>query len=209
MKGVMRHLGLSGLAVAVLAGCSAASTGIAPQEAPPLVQVPLAQPPQVSQPLTLNQIMANPDWMGIFAQKAYWSDDSQSVLFARQASAAALPNYYQQGIYDNRASELAIDKLHAADQQYGVLDPSKSKKAYLYQGNLFVKQLATGKITQLTRQRSAIDGVRFLTNGDIAYWQGESVFKIHQDSGLVEQLADIKMAKAPEALQAPSSYLAK
>ncbi|MGL5390371.1 MAG: S9 family peptidase, partial [Shewanella sp.] len=46
-------------------------------------------------------------------------------------------------------------------------------------------------------------------NGDIAYWQGESVFKIHQDSGLVEQLADIKMAKAPEALQAPSSYLAK
>lgn len=210
MKGAMRNWGLSGLAVAVLAGCSASPTGIELRDTtPPSVQVPLAQPPQVSQPLTLNQIMANPDWMGILAKEAYWSDDSQSVLFARQASAAALPSYYQQGIYASSASELAIDKLHAADQQYGVLDPSKSKKAYLYQGNIFVKQLTTGKITQLTRQRGAIDGVRFLNNGDIAYWQGDSVFKIHLNTGLVEQLAEIKMAKAPETLQEPSSYLAK
>lgn len=210
MRSVMRNLGLSALAVAVLAGCAATSTETAPPaSSPQAFQVPLAQPPQVSQALTLNQIMANPDWMGVFAKEAYWSDDSQSVLFARQASASPLRSYYQQGINDSRAVELALDKLHAADQQFGVFDRAKSHKAYLYQGNIFVKQLSTGKISQLTRQRSAIDGVRYLNNGDIAYWQGDNVFQIHQDSGLVEQLAEIKMAKAPEGVKEPTSYIAK
>ncbi|MGL4711351.1 MAG: S9 family peptidase, partial [Shewanella sp.] len=210
MRSVMRNLGLSTLAVAVLVGCAATSTETAaPASSPQAFQVPLAQRPQVSQPLTLNQIMANPDWMGVFAKEAYWSDDSQSVLFARQASAAPVRTYYQQGINDSRAVELALDKLHAADQQFGVLDSTKSHKAYLYQGNIFVKQLSTGKISQLTRQRSAIDGVRYLNNGDIAYWQGDNIFQIHQNSGLVEQLAEIKMAKAPEAVKEPTSYIAK
>ena len=102
MRSVMRNLGLSALAVAVLAGCAATSTETAaPASSPQAFQVPLAQPPQVSQALTLNQIMANPDWMGVFAKEAYWSDDSQSVLFARQASASPLRSYYQQGINDN------------------------------------------------------------------------------------------------------------
>ncbi|MGL5485736.1 MAG: S9 family peptidase, partial [Shewanella sp.] len=173
MNSVMRHLGLSALAIAVLTSCAATSTETAtPAATPTAYQVPLAQPPQVSQQLTLNQIMANPDWMGIFAKEAYWSDDSQSVFFARQPSASALRNYYQQGINDSRAVELAIDKLHAADQQFGVLDTTKTNKAYLYQGNIFVKHLSSGKITQLTRQRNAISGLRYLNNGDIAYWQG-------------------------------------
>lgn len=210
MTSVMRSVGLSALAVAVLAGCAATSSETATHTPQPLAfQVSLAQPPQVSQALTLNQIMANPDWMGVFAKEAYWSDDSQSVLFARQASAAPLRSYYQQSIHQTSAVELALDKLHTADQQFGVLDPTQSHKAYLYQGNIFVKQLSSGKITQLTRQRSAIDGVRYLNNGDIAYWQGDNVFRIHQDTGLVEQLAEIKMAKAPEGVKEPSTYLAK
>lgn len=210
MKSVIRSLGFSALTVAVLAGCAATSTETSiPTSLPQVFQVPLAQPPQVSEALTLNQIMANPDWMGIFAKEAYWSDDSQSVFFARQASGAPLRSYYQQGIDDSSALELAIDKLHTADQQFGVIDPTQSYKAYLYQGNIFVKQLSTGKITQLTRQRTAIDGVRYLNNGDIAYWQGDNVFQIHQETGLIEQLAEIKMAKAPEGVKEPNTYLAK
>ncbi|MGS0729595.1 S9 family peptidase, partial [Shewanella sp. 0m-11] len=75
--------------------------------------------------------------------------------------------------------------------------------------NLFVKDLNSGKVAQLTRQNTAIDGVRFLNNGDIAYWQGDNIFKIHQNSGLVEEIANIKMAVEPKGVQQPSSYIAK
>lgn len=62
MKSVIRSLGFSALTVAVLAGCAATSTETSiPTSLPQVFQVPLAQPPQVSEALTLNQIMANPD----------------------------------------------------------------------------------------------------------------------------------------------------
>lgn len=211
MKDVIRHIGLSALTVAILAGCSSTTTTDVPVIEKNLSTnvVALSAPPQVDQALTLNQIMANPDWMGLQAKGAYWSDDSQSIYFARQAHGSPTRSYYQQSITDTVASELALNQLHAADQEYGVLDNEKVRKAYIYQGNLFVKDLASSKVTQLTRQNTKVDGVRFLNNGDIAYWQGDNIFKIDHSSGLSEQLANIKMAAEPKGVQEPTSYIAK
>ncbi|PKG55616.1 MULTISPECIES: prolyl oligopeptidase family serine peptidase [unclassified Shewanella] len=209
MKSVIRHIGMSALTVAILAGCSSTNTTVAPELTSATNVVALSAPPQVDQALTLNQIMANPDWMGLLAKGAYWSDDSQSIYFSRQAHGNPTKNYYQQDSKGSAANELALNQLHAADQEYGVLDNDKTRKAYLYQGNLFVKDLGSKVITQLTRQNTNVDGVRFLNNGDIAYWQGDNIFKIHRDSGLSEQIANIKMASAPKGVQDPSSYIAK
>ncbi|MGS0730803.1 S9 family peptidase, partial [Shewanella sp. 0m-11] len=103
MKSVIRHVGFSALSLAVLAGCSATTVSpeqaqVAAQSTSQTTQVALSAPPQVDQALTLNQIMANPDWMGLFAKGAYWSDDGQSIYFARQAHGAPTKTYYQQGI---------------------------------------------------------------------------------------------------------------
>ncbi|ABV88831.1 S9 family peptidase [Shewanella pealeana] len=214
MKSVIRHVGLSALSLAVLAGCGATTVSseqaqTTNQSTNQTTQVALSAPPQVDQALTLNQIMANPDWMGLFAQGAYWSDDGQSIYFARQAHGAPTKTYYQQSIDGTAASELALNQLHSADQRRGVLNNDKTRKAYIYQGNLFVKDLNSGKVSQLTRQNTAVDGVRFLNNGDISYWQGDNIFKIHQGSGLVEEIASIKMAAEPKGVQAPSTYIAK
>ena len=80
----LRRFAFSALTLALVSGCSA--TAQTPAQTNTMsnnvtVQAPLAQPPKAEQPLTLNQIMANPDWLGIFAQGAYWSDDSQSIYF--------------------------------------------------------------------------------------------------------------------------------
>lgn len=208
MMGAFRGFGLSLLTLAMLGGCATSAQNNS-AETTTSASVTLAAPPSIGQPLTLKQIMANPDWMGIFAKGEYWSDDSQSIYFARQAHGAPIKTYYQQRLTEPSAHELALDQLHAASQQHGVLDFAKTRKAYLYQGNLFVKNLSSGQVTQLTRQNTAIDGVRFLSNGDIAYWQGDDIFKIHQGSGLLEQMANIKMAIEPKAVEAPSSYIAK
>ncbi len=208
MSRMIRGVGVSLLTATVLVGCSANNQA---QDVQPSssVSVPLATPPKVDQALTLNQIMANPDWIGIFARGEYWSDDSQSIYFFRQQYSSPIRDYYQQSLDTGTASQLTLEQLHLADQQQGVFDHNRTRKAYLYQGNLFVKHLASGKILQLTRQNSKIDGVRFLNNGDIAFWQGEDLFRIHQDTGLFEQLASLKMAKEPQGLKKPSSYIAK
>ncbi|MCG9697516.1 prolyl oligopeptidase family serine peptidase [Shewanella sp. Isolate11] len=208
MSRVIRGVGLSLLTITILGGCAVTPQPQA-EQSNQAVSVPLATPPSVDQALTLNQIMANPDWMGIFAKGEYWSDDSQSIYFTRQADRSPVRDYYQQSLDASSASQLSLEQLHLADQQRGVFDSKHTRKAYIYQGNLFVKDLASGKVQQLTRQNTKVDGVRFLNNGDIAFWQGEQLFRIHQDTGLFEQLASIKMAKEPQGVKAPSSYIAK
>lgn len=211
MTGLIRNSGLSLIAIAILGGCanSESFSAAQKQEKHTKVQAELTAPPKVGVDLTLNQIMANPDWMGILAKGAYWSDDSQSIYFARQAHGAPIKSHYRQNVSGGEATQLKLEQLHGADQESGVFDKNKNRKAYIYQGNLFVKELATGQIIQLTRQNDKVDGVRFLTNGDIAFWQGNTVYRIHQDSGMFEQLASIKMAVQPKGVEAPASYIAK
>lgn len=208
MAGLLKTAALSAVTIAILSGCTATPTSNTPATVAASAAVTLVAPPKAEQPLTMKQIMANPDWMGIFAKGEYWSDDGQSIYFARQAHSSPLLDYYQQPITGS-ATKLDLNQLHLADQKHGVFNSDKSKKAYVYQGNVFVKAMDTGAITQLTKLNSAVSGVQFLTSGDLAYWQGESIFKIHSNSGLVEQLADIQMAKAPSKVKDPESYIAK
>ena len=211
MTSLIRHSGLSVLAIAILSGCTATSSEQAINEhiTQPQSQILLASPPKVNEALSLKQIMANPDWMGILAKGAYWGDDSQSIFFARQAHGNPVINYYEQALNDDKATQLSLNELHKASQKYGVLDNTKTKKLYIYQGNVFVKQLSSGLISQLTRQNSPVNGVRFLNNGDIAYWLGDDIYRIHNYTGMHEQIASIKMSVKPKGVEEPSSYIAK
>lgn len=208
MKLALRHFALGLFSSVIIAGCS--TTRLDNQTAPQTnTKVMLQAPLDAQTPLTLKQIMANPDWMGILAKGAYWSDDSQSVYFYRQKSASPLKDYYQQPIDSEAAKKLAINELHKADQQRGVINKSGTEKAYLFQGNVFVKRLSTGVVKQLTRFNRPANGLQFLVDNDIAFWQGNAVYRIRRTSGLIEQIADIKMAQKPKSIQAPQSYIAK
>jgi dipeptidyl aminopeptidase/acylaminoacyl peptidase len=212
MTSFMRNFAVSALSLAMMSGCVATAnnnTTVIAKPSTTTLMAPLVQPPKSQQPLTLNQIMANPDWMGLFAQGAYWSDDSQSVFFSRQVHQSPNADFYQQAVGQSEAIKLALNQLHLADQRNGVLDPPKTQKAYIYQGNIFVKNLSSGAIKQITRQNDPIKGVRFLTNGDLAFWQGNNIFRLHESSGLIEQIVAIQMANEPKGTQEPSSFIAK
>lgn len=214
MNSYLRQLGLSAIALAVLSGCAATSaeqaTATTTTASATAVNTPvLAAPPQADQPLTLKQIMADPDWMGMAPFGAYFSDDGKSVLFGRKHYLSPLTDYYRLALDNSNTEQLKLNQLHNASQHYGVLSQDKQRKAYVYQNNLFVKDLSTGAIKQLTRQANRIDGVRFLNNGDVTYWQGNKVYQIHQATGMVDLLAELRFENAPKGVQAPTTFLAK
>ncbi|WP_298771615.1 prolyl oligopeptidase family serine peptidase [uncultured Shewanella sp.] len=210
MKHLLRQTGLSLLTLSVLASCISvpSSENIANLPAIDDAPIRLEAPPQASSALTLKQIMANPDWMGILAKNAYWNDDGQSVYFTRQAHESSIKQYYQQSTTEGEAVELTLDKLHSASQAKGVFDVSRTHKAYIYQGNVFIKQVSTQKVRQLTKQNLPIQGIRFLDDGNLAFWQAGKVVKIHTNTGLLEEIANIKMAIKPESFKV-DTYIAK
>ena len=207
---MIKHLAVSALSLALLSACSSTQAPATPTlSEKAAINVQLVAPPQAEQPLTLQQIMADPDWMGIRAQGAYFADDGQSIYYSRQPSASVLKDYYQLQLGSGNKNKLELSQLHRADQRAGVFNAEHSEKAYLYQGNLFVKDLGTGKVSQLTRSNQAVDDLRYLNDGTIAYWQGGEVFVVEPDTGMTRQLAQIETKNAPKGVQEPVTYLAK
>ncbi len=208
MKPMYRNFSLSMIALALLSGC-ATTTSIKPSIETKPTHMTLAAPPQAEQPLTLKQIMADPDWMGVLAQRAYWADDGQSIYYYRQASASPIKQFYQQQLASGEAQQLSLQQLHLADQRHGVLNQQRNLKAYIYQGNLFVKSLTNHKITQLTQSDNKVSDVSFIGNDKVSYWQGDTLYAINLKTNLSKQLASLKTETPPKSIAEPDSYLAK
>ncbi|GAA4884018.1 S9 family peptidase [Ferrimonas pelagia] len=198
-----------GLSTALL-GCAGVgsvakteSVPTSPATASSASTIALPAPIAASQPLTLKQIMADPDWMGRGVSQAYWSDDSASVLYARKRSGSPLADRYRHAL-DGAPEKLALAQW-SAQSQPGQYNVDRSQKAWLYEGQLFVS--VAGEIRQLTQDIEAIRGFRFLNDGRIAFWREHAVETIALDGGQRRLLAQLSMNNAPKA-QAPEGYLA-
>ena len=181
--------------VSLLSACASnPEAPLADTQASP--QLSLAAPVLPGQPLTLKQVMADPDWIGNAPMGAYWNDDSQSVFYQRKQDGSKLRDRYQHAL-DGAPQKLALGQWGAVSQP-GQTDASGNRKAWLYEGNLFVRDLASGTVRQLTRDSKGWQDFRFLNDGRIAAWAGERVELIDPATGARTLLAELKFEAAPE-----------
>src|SRR4051794_31594558 len=65
--------------------------------------VPAAAP--AASPLTLEQIMAHPDWLGTPPENAYWADDGSAVYYQRKRTGAEERDLYKVALSGGGAGE--------------------------------------------------------------------------------------------------------
>jgi len=96
-------------------------------------------------PLTLEQIMADPDWIGNPPEDPYWSDDGRSVYYERE----------REGIGRQRKDLYRVDVSRGAAGKATLIEPAqramedapgernreRTRKVYLVDGDVFVKDL--------------------------------------------------------------------
>jgi dipeptidyl aminopeptidase/acylaminoacyl peptidase len=207
---------LVALAVAssvMLAGCSAtANTSSLQQSALSATKVAAVvnTPADTgSQNITLEQAMADPDWIGNQPENAYWSADSSTVIYAQKEQSSILRDLYSQAITSQTAEQVALNKLHMLGAKNAVYSKDKALQAYTFKGNVFVKNIKTNTIKQITHTSVAESKPQFLNNGTLAYRQGNVFFKADLVTGLTSEIANLKLANKPEGVKEPSTYIAK
>ncbi|GAB3024015.1 S9 family peptidase [Bowmanella dokdonensis] len=160
--------------------------------------------------ITLEQIMADPDWIGREPQNPFWSLDSRSVRYERKREASPIQDLWQTSAdQSGNGEKIALASLHQADNAQRVFNQDYSRAAWVFEGNLFIRDLASGKVTQLSRGNASVSQPMFLLDGRLVYQSNNSFVAIDPDSGLTRQLASWKFAEAPKALEEPKDYLAK
>ncbi len=151
-----------------------------------------------SQQISLEQIMADPDWFARSPQAWYWGEDSQTIFYQQKRQGNPIRDLYQKKISATGNGKLAsLADLHMLADSDGVKNATGSHKAYLFEGNVFVKQLSNGKVKQLTRTSALERDVMFLTNGNIAYRVGNSFFEHSISRNQIKELATLKMTLDP------------
>jgi len=160
--------------------------------------------------ITLEQIMADPDWFGRAPESWYWGDDANTVFYKQKQLGNPLRDLFVLNLNsDNVPNKVSLDEQHIVEDRNAKKNNDGSEEVYSFKGNVFVKNLASKSVKQLTYTSAYETDAMFLTNGNIAYRIGDIFYAHDLNTGQVLELANLQMAEKPKGLQAPSSYLAK
>ena len=160
--------------------------------------------------ITLKQAMAHPDWLGRQPERAFWGLDSNTVNYLRKQEGNELRDTFSKQLGSKGNGELvALNKLHTLGAKQLSYSQDNNLVAYTYKGNIFVKDLSSQVLKQITRDSSNATQLTFLTSGELAYRVNNNFYKVDPATGMTVQLAALKTANKPEGVKEPSSYIAK
>ncbi|WP_286232596.1 S9 family peptidase [Thalassotalea sediminis] len=157
--------------------------------------------------ITLEQIMSDPDWMGRSPESWYWGDDSQTIYYQQKREGSPLRDLYRKSLLEKgNGRKVSLAELHVANDKYAVKDKAGRREVYIFEGNVFVKTLATGKVKQLTYTSAVERSPMFLNNGNVAYRVKNKFFEHSLTTNTIRELASLVLSTKPSA-DKTSSYL--
>jgi dipeptidyl aminopeptidase/acylaminoacyl peptidase len=163
-----------------------------------------------SERLTLEQIMADPDWIGRQPSSEYWADDSQAVYYQQKQKASPLSDLWIKPL-DQKGNGIKVELTHLHLHAYKdrILSKDEEFTAWVFEGNIFVKNLAENNLKQLTKDNRQPTNLVFLNDGRLSFQSDNAIYAIHPDKGLYEQLVSWQFADEPTAVKEAEDYIAE
>jgi len=193
----------------MLAGCQTTASPAKEQSATNIAPVVATPQDTGSSQITLKQAMAHPDWLGRQPEKAFWAADSSTIIYAQKQADNELRDLYTQSVNSTQANQVALNKLHTLGAKKSVFSKNRKLQAYVFEGNIFVKNTQTAAITQITHDSAKQSKPQFLNDGSLAFREGNTFFKVDLSTGQQVELVNLHLSDAPKGIQEPSSYIAK
>lgn len=150
-----------------------------------LAPAALAQSPA---PLTIEQVMADLDWIGPPVEDARWTWDSRAVEYALKRNGSPIRDTFRQELSASAATRVADDARHTLGAPGAVFDGKRQHQAFVRNGDVFVRNLRSGALTQLTRTLEQETAPQFGSDGALVWrvgnqwwrWNGTSVAQAAQ-----------------------------
>ncbi|MDO6446806.1 prolyl oligopeptidase family serine peptidase [Colwellia sp. 1_MG-2023] len=160
--------------------------------------------------ITLEQIMADPDWMGRSPERMYWGDDNQTVLYQQKQLGNPLRDLVKKSLLTkSNGQRVALADMHINADRNAQLNRAGTHEVYVYQGNVFLKEVASQQVQQLTNTSATERSAMFLNNGNVVYRVGDKFFEHDIKTSKINELASLVMKKSPDADDKEPAYIAK
>ncbi len=160
--------------------------------------------------VTLEQIMADPDWIGNGPEAPFWGESGDTVYFERKRPGEKINDLWavEVGVEGSAPRRVPPSELSSFRRPGGDYSSDHSRYAYELEGDLFVQAADGGAIRQLTRTAERESRPRFLV-GDarIAFDRGARTLVFDLESGLVSEPAELRLEDDPVEEKPEFDYL--
>ncbi len=158
----------------------------------------LACVPALGAELTVDSIMANPDWIGPAVESPYWSADGHFIYYRLKRDGSKIRDLYRVDPTTGKSVRLEGRQLAKADGP-PVFDRRHTRAAYLLHGDVFVRDLASGKRIQITRTAARESGLMWSADGNTLYYRVGNVWYGHAlATGTTSRIAILKAGNDPD-----------
>ena len=162
-----------------------------------LIALPAAASTPIT-PITLDQAMAHPDWIGTPAESAWWSWDSKQVFYKQKRTGSPLRDTYQAVAGKPRlVTDAELSKLDSASVVY---NREHTRSLLLRNGDLFERDLKSGALTQITRGSNGLAAPQYSADGrSVQFRVGHEWLVWERASRLIAPIAVPRASKDPAA----------
>ena len=184
---ILQHAfsGVAAACVFALAGAAGAALAAGPQD------------------ITLEKIMADPDWIGSAVKDAYWSADGRSAYYSLKRSASPIVDLHRIDLSDRKDQVVDAKAMAGADAP-SVFDRAGKRAAFARNGDIFVRDLASGRLTQITRTPQNESAPQFSADGRLLSFRVDNDWFVHDfGTGVTTPAAVVKTEKDPDAPPKP------
>jgi dipeptidyl aminopeptidase/acylaminoacyl peptidase len=149
-------------------------------------------------PVTLDQAMAHPDWIGTPAETAWWSWDGKQVFFQQKRRASQLRDVFE--AVPGQPRTIGDAELARLDSHMVVYNRDRTRSIVQRNGDLFERDLKTGALTQITRGTSGLAAAQYSADGaSVQFRAAHEWLGWNRADRLVSPLAAPRASKDPAA----------
>jgi dipeptidyl aminopeptidase/acylaminoacyl peptidase len=155
------------------------------------------------QGITLDKIMSDPDWIGAAVKDAYWSADGRAVYYSVKRSGSPIVDLHRVDLADRKDQIVEPKEMADADAR-AVFDVAGKRAAFARSGDIFVRDLGQGRLTQITRTPENEAAPQFSADGRLLSFRVNNDWFVHDfGKGLTTPAAVVKAEKDPDAPPKP------
>ncbi len=148
--------------------------------------------------LTVEKIMRHPKWIGIAPNHVFWSPDSKTVNFYWNPEGAPSDSLYSFTIHNPVPHKATLDERRNLPSRYGRYNKAYTKMTYEKNGDVFLYDVPTGKISQITNTISKEFGPYFSADEKkIIFTIGHDAYSWEITSGKFTQFTNFETGTKP------------
>lgn len=148
-------------------------------------------------PLDMETIMADPDWIGPPVEKPYFSADGNSIYYLLKHDGNKVRDLWRVPVQGGVPVMLDAEAQAQADGD-PVFDKAHAHAAFVRHGDIFWRDLGTGRTVQVTRSDEGEISPRFMADGRLQYRGGDDWYIYDARSGISAKAATLKLGDDPD-----------